>query len=184
MDNLNIDQLVKYVNIELNKGLSTAQIEKNMKVGKDTIRKKLNRNFYFYQDGQFIKRDQTPKIEPKELNTQKAVQTEKIEQNIKKVEQKEEKKVLNTQKGDLTEIEELLKYKDTLIEIAKSFKKSNKIKLDLNSIPNMSQEVLTRQMRVHKNALDEFDEFCKLYPNLSKQTLLSWAVLEFLNNHK
>lgn len=40
--------LVAYVNKNLVLGLSTAQIEKTMKVGKDTIRKKLNRAGYKY----------------------------------------------------------------------------------------------------------------------------------------
>lgn len=40
--------LVAYVNKNLSSGLSTSAIEKNMKVGKDTIRKKLNRAGYKY----------------------------------------------------------------------------------------------------------------------------------------
>lgn len=178
---LDINKLLEYVNSQMAGGQSVAQIERAMKVGKDTIRKKLNRAGYHFQDGQFIKDGQSPKndnIKPKELNTPK------VEPNIKKIEQTEEKKAQNTQKDDLEEFQELLRYKDVLLEIAKSYKKSNKIKLDLNTIPEMSEEVLTRQMRVHKNALEEFDEFCKSYPNISKQTLLSWAIIEFLNNHK
>lgn len=163
MDNLDINKLLEYVNSQMSNGLSVAQIERQMKVGKDTIRKKLNRAGFHFQDNQFVKDGQAPKI----------------------IEHKEEikpKEVKEINQND--DILDLYKYKDILIEIAKNYKKSNKIKLDLNTIPSMSEEVLTRQMRIHKNALEGFDEFCKQYPNLSKQTLLSWAVIEFLERHK
>lgn len=167
---LDINKLLEYVNSQMSSGgLSVAQIERQMKVGKDTIRKKLNRAGFHFQDGQFIKDGELPKnnnIEHKE--------------EIKPKEVKEVKEI----KKNNDDVSELSKYKDILIEIAKNYKKLNKIKLDLNTIPEMSDEVLTRQMRVHKNALEEFDEFCKSYPNISKQTLLSWAIIEFLNNHK
>lgn len=40
MVDINIDELVKYVNDKMRNGLSMTQIEKEMKVGKDSIRKK------------------------------------------------------------------------------------------------------------------------------------------------
>ena len=43
MVDIKIDEIVKYVNEKMKNGLSMAQIEKEMKVGKDTLRKKLNR---------------------------------------------------------------------------------------------------------------------------------------------
>lgn len=166
MDNLDINKLLEYVNSQMSNGLSVAQVERQMKVGKDTIRKKLNRAGFHFQDNQFVKDGQAPKIiEHKE-----------------EIKPKEVKEIKEINKNDY--VSDLYKYKDILIEIAKNYKKSNKIKLDLNTIPEMSEEVLTRQMRVHKNALESFDDFCKQYPNISKQTLLSWAILEFLNNHK
>ena len=57
MVDINIDELVKYVNDKMRNGLSMTQIEKEMKVGKDSIRKKLNRNGYKFNNNkrQYIK---------------------------------------------------------------------------------------------------------------------------------
>lgn len=49
--NIEIEDIAKLVNERLKEGLSTGQIEKEMKVGKDTLRKKLNRaNYKFNKD--------------------------------------------------------------------------------------------------------------------------------------
>ena len=50
MVDIKIDEIVKYVNEKMKNGLSMAQIEKEMKVGKDTLRKKLNRNNFKYDN--------------------------------------------------------------------------------------------------------------------------------------
>ena len=42
----NIEQLVKYVNINLKKGESITKLERALGLGKDTLRKKLNRANY------------------------------------------------------------------------------------------------------------------------------------------
>ena len=39
MVDIKIDEIVEYVNEKMKNGLSMAQIEKEMKVGKDTLRK-------------------------------------------------------------------------------------------------------------------------------------------------
>lgn len=62
--NLNIiEELVKYVNIQLVKGKSIATIERENGLGKDTLRKRLNRNFYYYNktEKQFIYNEEKAK---------------------------------------------------------------------------------------------------------------------------
>lgn len=68
----NIDELVVYVNTELKNGLSTASIEKKLNVGKDTIRKKLNRANYRYNKelNQYITQDNTGIIKDETQITQ------------------------------------------------------------------------------------------------------------------
>lgn len=45
---MDIEEIVNVVNLKLKQGSSTAQIEKEMKLGKDTLRKRLNRANYKY----------------------------------------------------------------------------------------------------------------------------------------
>ena len=54
---IKIDELLDYVNEKLKTGLNVGQIEKEMKVGKDSIRKKLNKNGYKFDNNkrQYIK---------------------------------------------------------------------------------------------------------------------------------
>ena len=50
MVDIKIDELLDYVNEKLKIGLNVGQIEKEMKVGKDSIRKKLNKNGYKFDN--------------------------------------------------------------------------------------------------------------------------------------
>lgn len=56
---MEILDLVDYVNKKLTEGFSTAKIEKEMQLGKDTLRKKLNRAGYKFNKDlkQYIKVD-------------------------------------------------------------------------------------------------------------------------------
>ena len=54
MVDIKIDEIVKYVNEKMKNGLSMAQIEKEMKVGKDTLRKKFTATPW---EGKFVMED-------------------------------------------------------------------------------------------------------------------------------
>lgn len=72
---MDMDETVIYVNKRLKEGYSIAKVEKELKYGKDTLRKKLNRANYFFnkEQNQFIINNTTV--------TQSITQTEKHVEN-------------------------------------------------------------------------------------------------------
>ena len=78
MVDINIDEIVKYVNKKLKIGLNVGQIEKEMKVGKDSIRKKLNKNGYKFDNN----KRQYIKIKENNDNTKEIPDVKKTKEDI------------------------------------------------------------------------------------------------------
>ena len=157
MEDVKILELVDYVNKNLKKGLSTANIEKQLlKTGKDTLRKKLNRYNYFYN---------------KELN--QYVLGEKKEQvkiNAKPIAPKENQEIKTEENLTIEEIK-------ILREIIKNYKAENKevaVTLDLEG------EVVVRSIRTYKTVLEQFSKFCKK-KDLNQKDALAQALVNFIN---
>ena len=73
---IKIDELLDYVNEKLKTGLNVGQIEKEMKVGKDSIRKKLNKNGYKFE---IIKsNDKTKSVPEEHFLTQEEIKILKV----------------------------------------------------------------------------------------------------------
>lgn len=236
---MEILDLVAYVNKNLVLGLSTAQIEKNMKVGKDTIRKKLNRAGYKYNKtlnlyekvdtitynnslgynnatqnniiSYKIKKDEynpvnnkkTGEIKKMDLKTFKNLPTveqvalinkyadgaltlKEIEQqyftftNISKYVNREEaywngeqkKYIIIEPKNNIFTDEEI-----AFLKMLYSQHQKNKI---LNEIE--TDEIITRSVRVDKNVMNLFADYCKKN-NLNQTKALSKALLDFIKNN-
>lgn len=172
---MEILDLVTYVNTKLQEGLSTAKIEQEMQLGKDTLRKKLNRAGYKFNKDlkQYIKTDYVTQDNTVSYNKEKDVYNTEKE---------------NTKNGDIE-----------IMDIKFNKKKSNEEKLNAeeiafikmlykqhqqNEIINNTEidEVIVRSIRVSKKSMDLFADFCKKN-NLNQTKALSKALLNFIKNN-
>lgn len=236
---MEILDLVAYVNKNLVLGLSTAQVEKQLKVGKDTIRKKLNRAGYKYnkalnvyekvdtitsnnsigytnitqnntisykiKKGEYnlVNNQKTGEIKKMDLKTFKNLPTteqvelinkyangaltlKEIEQqyftftNISKYISREEaywdgeqkKYIIIRPKNNIFTDEEIAFLKMLYSQHQKK-EKLNDIKID---------EIITRSIRIDKNAMNLFANYCK-ENNLNQAKALSKALLDFIKNN-
>ena len=83
---MEILDLVAYVNTKLKEGFSTAKVEKDLNLGKDTLRKKLNRAGYKYNKNskQYIQENFVTQDNLVSYNKEKDVYNTK--EDIKKME--------------------------------------------------------------------------------------------------
>lgn len=167
---IDIEDIAKVVNKRLREGLSTGQIEKEMKVGKDTLRKKLNRANYRYNKdlkqyelisntdvtSNVITSNNIDVLHKNNTNRTSSVITE----NIKPVTQT---------KVELTEDE---------INILKIIARNYKI---INRSYELEGEVVTRSVRTYKNVLEQFALYCK-GNNISQKESIALALIDFMSS--
>ena len=159
MVDINIDELVKYVNDKMRNGLSMTQIEKEMKVGKDSIRKKLNKNGYKFDNNkrQYIK--------IKENNNNEIPSVKKTKQEIIK---SNDKTKSVPEEHFLTQEEiKILKV------IAKNYNKTN-------TEYKLEGEIKARSFKTYKSVVDKFVGYCK-ENKLCQKDCIAIALLDFMN---
>lgn len=166
--NIGIEDIAKVVNEKLKEGLSTAQIEKEMKVGKDTLRKKLNRANYIYNKDlkqyelisnteitlSVITQQNTDVLHKNNTSATQSVITQKV-------------KRVTQEKIELTEDE---------INILKIITRNYKIS---NRSYELEGEIVTRSVRTYKNVLEQFASYCK-ENNLSQKDSIALALIDFM----
>ncbi|MGL6107303.1 hypothetical protein [Romboutsia sp.] len=166
--NIGIEDIAKVVNEKLKEGLSTAQIEKEMKVGKDTLRKKLNRANYRYNKDlkqyelvsntevtlSVITQQNTDVLHKNNTSATQSVITQKV-------------KSVTQEKIELTEEE---------INILKIITRNYKIS---NRSYELEGEIVTRSVRTYKNVLGQFASYCK-ENNLSQKDSIALALIDFM----
>lgn len=154
---MDIKEQVRYVNGELSKGFSITKIEKNLKVGKDTLRKRLNKQGYVYDkmQNQFI--------------------ISAINKNIDKyINKQEEIKINNTQMSNLEGFtqEEIKVLKQIIKE--KSVNSNNGLK------KLISDDYRTTTLEIEINLRKALEQYC--YENkLTKKTVINQALINYLN---
>ena len=176
MVDIKIDEIVKYVNEKMKNGLSIAQIEKEMKVGKDTLRKKLNRNNFKYDKN--LKKyicvtDETHNNLPKkdiEKKLKENVKNKYITQNVIYEETKENS---NSIKKSVPE-EHI--FTEEEIAILKNIIRNYKL---CTTDIVLDGEIVTRSVRTYKNILDKFAQYCK-DNKLSQKDSIAIALIEFM----
>ena len=159
MVDINIDEIVKYVNKKLKIGLNVGQIEKEMKVGKDSIRKKLNKNGYKFDNNkrQYIK--------IKENNNNEIPSVKKTKQEIIK---SNDKTKGVPEEHFLTQEEiKILKV------IAKNYNKTN-------TEYKLEGEIKARSFKTYKSVVDKFVVYCK-ENKLCQKDCIAIALLDFMN---
>lgn len=164
---MDIVELVVYVNKNLKEGFSTSAIEKTMKVGKDTVRKKLNRAGYIYNKNL----NQYEKKEPKitEINNNSYITQNNIKENKSKKDTHNIKKISDEE--NLTREE---------ISYIKMLYSQYMKKQSLNDIK--IEEIITRSIRVDKKIMNLFADYCKKN-NLNQARALSKALMDFIKNN-
>lgn len=172
MDILN---LVDYVNKKLHEGLSTAKIEKEMQLGKDTLRKKLNRAGYKYNKNskQYIQENFVTQDNLVSYNKEKDVYNTK--EDIKK---NGDTEIMDIKFNKKKSSEEKLNVEE--IKFIKMLYSQYQKNIDINNIE--IDEIIVRSIRVSKNAMDLFSNHCKKN-NLNQTKALTKALLNFIENN-
>lgn len=176
MVDIKIDEIVKYVNEKMKNGLSMAQIEKEIKVGKDTLRKKLNRNNFKYDKNLkkyiYVTNETHSNTLKKDVNKKPLdnLDNQNITQSVTEKEDRETKNNIkkSVPEGHLFDEEEIAILKN----IIKNYKLST-----TNMI--LDGEIVTRSVRTYKNVLDKFVKYCK-DNKLSQKDSIAIALIEFM----
>lgn len=170
---MEILELLAYVNNHLKEGFSTSAIEKHMQVGKDTVRKKLNRAGYIYNKNLncYEKRNNITDINNNSYITQNNIKENKLKKDNNKI-------IKNNYNIKKVDNEENL----TREEI--SFIKMLYIQyLEKQALNNIEiEEIITRSIRVDKKIMNKFAIYCKKN-NLNQARAISKALLDFIKNN-
>lgn len=171
-----IEQHIEYINAELLKGRSMADIEQlDFGVNPRAITKRLERRGYKRSsDGNklFILVDAT-------------IQHTTLNKPIKKaMTQKEHNGSIKLSHDNVKALMELLEMVEPLKELLKEKElQGNIIELpELEIIP--IQNVKPRMSKADANTWIQFEDLCKKYKQYSVQDLLNTALLEFINKYK
>ena len=161
MVDINIDEIVKYVNKKLKIGLNVGQIEKEMKVGKDSIRKKLNKNGYKFDNN----KRQYIKIKENNDNTKEIPNVKKTKEDI----------IKNDNKTKSVPEEHFLTQEEIKIlkVIAKNYNKTN-------TEYKLQGEIKARSFKTYKSVVDKFVAYCK-ENKLCQKDCIAIALLDFMN---
>lgn len=165
---MEILNLVDYVNKKLHEGLSTAKIEKEMQLGKDTLRKKLNRAGYKFSKDlkQYIKEDFVTQDNTVSYNKEK--------ENAKNGDTEIMDIKFNKKKSSLE------KLTDDEINFIKMLYKQHQQQKNINDMK--LEKIITRSIRVDQNAIESFADYCKKN-NLNQSKVLSKILLDFIKNN-
>ena len=161
MVDINIDEIVKYVNKKLKIGLNVGQIEKEMKVGKDSIRKKLNKNGYKFDNN----KRQYIKIKENNDNTKEIPDVKKTKEDI----------IKNDNRTKSVPEEHFLTQEEIKIlkVIAKNYNKTN-------TEYKLEGEIKARSFKTYKNVVDKFVAYC-IENKLCQKDCISISLLDFMN---
>lgn len=154
---MEIKEQLKYVNDELSKGFSITKIEKNLKLGKDTLRKRLNKQGYVYDkmQKQFIE----------------SAMNKNIDKNINK------QKEININNNQMANLNGFTKEE---VNILKQIIKE-KSAISNNGLKKlMSDDYKTTTLEIEINLGKALDQYC--YENkLTKKTVINQALINYLN---
>lgn len=174
MDLSNLNELVTYVNTKLMNGSSMSSIERELGVGKDTIRKKLIRNNYKLDKElkQFVLHTNTGETLDKtnDVTLNNTRKTHKVlPSNTDTTHSKKE--------GITQDNTPITQFTEEDIEILKLIIKNYK-SLELEGI-KLEGEIVTRSFRSYKEIMDKFVEYCK-DNKLSQKDAFAEALIQFM----
>lgn len=180
IEEISIIELLEYVNKKLREGSSISKVERELKLGKDTLRKKLNRANYIYD-----KKDKQFKINNNAISKEtQVVSNDSIKNDNKKI-IKETKSNNNKKQSKLSEfdieiqdLKELINIKDELIELVKNTRNNKGISI----IEAMSFDKANRKkatFNLDLGLLEKLKEYEKCN-NISKSDVVNIAIKNYL----
>lgn len=191
---LNIPNTISHVNSKLKKGYSIAKIERQLNLGKDTLRKKLNRANYKYNKilNQFIFGDSTSATQGIAHTSKNAIESIKRHTEIKVItnnitpkitqdkiskyndsEHNKHQKSNSTEKPQRTFTDEEF---NILFEIIHNYK----LKKNNTNITREDSDIVTRSFRSYKSILDMFANYCK-DNELNQKDAIADALILFMS---
>ncbi len=163
-----MQELVKEVNEKLKQGYSIARVEREMQMGKDSLRQKLNRAGYTYNKAlkQFVTQSNT-KSYNKTNDMQERVKESSVRHNYyNNNNNKSVNKVYFTD-NELEELKEILK--------------EYRLSKNLNDIEIKDDEIKNRSVRLYINQFNKFAKYCKEH-NLNQSKVLYKLIDKFLSD--
>lgn len=178
-DSMSTIEQVKFINNNLEEGLSLTKTCNTIGINRKTIKKRFEKINYFYNKNSNSYESQS--------NNTKVVQNTKVIKSGIKSDYKNNGTIINKSniKND-EDLKELINMKDKLKEIIYKYEGGILIKeLDLDRIPpKLKDEKINTGIKVYKGVYEEFNKVCKKYNALKKQDLISLAMFEFTERHK
>lgn len=172
---LSIPNTISHVNNKLKKGYSIAKIERELNLGKDTLRKKLNRANYKYNKAlhQFVSEDSTSATQGITHTSKNAIKSIKRHTEIKVITTNITPKITQDKISNYNDSEHSKPQKfnsaekqqraftdeefNILFEIIHNYK----LKKNNTNILRDDSDVITRSFRSYKSILDMFANYCK-----------------------
>lgn len=214
INKLNIEQLVKYVNLELkkNSNLSVNKLCDNLEIKRSTLKTKLHKEDYFFDTNNrsYEKNDATIGINDSmkgvikndDANKNKgiSINDDTMKDVIKNDDTNKKKdilindddimnKVISNNDNDMTFSHQI---KSNLMELAKNY---DKIMLLIDSDKNMNDGITIElpvetkdnyrtTIRINNVVWENFREFCVQNKMFTQRDLLSMALTEYANKYK
>ena len=203
---MDMDETVIYVNKRLKEGYSIAKVERELKYGKDTLRKKLNRANYFFnkEQNQFIITNtnvtqsitQTEKHVENKPITQNATHsitqsnssnkanhstTEPITQTSNTTATQSKQKVIT--QGHNTKVTQPRALTDEDFQIIFKLIDEYKARVEINEKPieiPKDDAVVTRSMRSYDSVFKSFSKYCK-DNKIVQQDAIAEALLRYIS---
>jgi len=178
---LDIDQLVKYVNLELkkNSNLSVNKLCDKLEIKRSTLKTKLQKEKYFFNTNNRSYEKNKDVIENDDTNKNKDISTNDSTM----------KEVISNNDNDMTFSHQM---KSNLMELAKNY---DKIMTLINSDKNMTDGIIIElpvetkdnyrtTIRINNVVWENFKEFCVQNKMFTQRDLLSMALTEYVNKYK
>ena len=165
INNNNVEQMVEYINQELEKGRSMKDIELNdFKVNERVITKRLNRRGYKKVDGVFKKNDTTCNI------------TEIKSSNLQVEKPKNEGIIKVKNDIDMDKLQKLLDNLDSLLELCKARNNIN------NTCNITSNETVVTSLRINREVYEMVKQRAR-ENNIKVGEIVNRALLDYLKNY-
>jgi len=192
INKLDIEQLVKYVNLELkkNSNLSVNKLCDNLDIKRSTLKTKLHKEKYFFDTNNrsYEKNEATIAINDSMKGVIKNDDTNK-NKDISTNDDDIMKKVISNNDNDMTFSHQI---KNNLMGLAKNY---DKIMLLIDSDKNMNDGITIElpvetkdnyrtTIRINNVVWENFREFCIQNKMFTQRDLLSMALTEYANKYK
>lgn len=187
---MDMDETVIYVNKRLKDGYSIAKVERELKYGKDTLRKKMNRANYFFnkEQNQFIITNTN--VTQSITQTEKHVENKPITQTVTHsiTQSNSSNKANNSTTEPITQVNNTKVTQpraltDEDFQIIFKLIDEYKARVEINEKPieiPKDDAVVTRSMRSYDSVFKSFSKYCK-DNKIVQQDAIAEALLRYIN---